>query len=731
MWYQLLVSDHEPSLTSVQPSRWLDVIVCTPVTVHGRVASILTSPRDVTVWVPMRSLRKLCKEGTYSIYPTLLYVQLLDSTMPEVKIKEESEESPLPAIPLQCSRTKATLLTTSPDGCESREDADLAQKKPLLQVKSSNDPHNARNQHPLVKAKWESTDVAAAGPALAMHREITPQIYRLRGARHTNGCLGTRAPPVAAWLSSRPSSALATQQQTAALSTTRPHNHFLANNNNTQSQRALLTPCTTRTLTRAVVRTGTMDSFNLDGNDALGYHGGLSFDAPDNFTGALGHEPQTVTVLLSDWQNQQAQLRQLQSTIERLERLESLEKQNTVMTGLVSSNHHNMQSTMVSLTARVDQLERVTFAGQTAGTRPRLALPSAAAGNPAFDTDALDSAIAKTPRKRSFTNAVNTDGASMSAPSKYRKKLQVEIPANATAKASAVGLPTPMLSAYQTMPASALFGISSPATPGTPHTPYTNGRIGPPDSYKKSATAVTKREIHNLNTFIPPHNVQLPQVPLTDLEIVVYFFNSLTRPIVSLRLYARGWAPNSISQTLNAYRDVEPPYLRNTCSVKCTGAIKNGKKWYGENWEAEHRPIFENATDELATDLIRTGEDEPVDYYIRALGVRLKQYPFDDGAGIFTDCVKYCIETGAPYTVSNVHKLAFDLHHGNVPQHPASPNPSDVASPPKIAGEADKDAEWSEDDGPASPTPLAARKPRSVGFTAVNALTDAYGKADK
>lgn len=287
------------------------------------------------------------------------------------------------------------------------------------------------------------------------------------------------------------------------------------------------------------------------------------------------------------------------------------------------------------------------------------------------------------------------------------------------------------------------FGVSSPVTPGTPFTPFTPGRIGPPESYKKTPTTIQKRKVHNLNKFIPPSNVQLPRVPLTDVEMIVYFFNSLTRPIVSLRLYARGWGPISISQALNEHREVNPPYLRNTCSVKCSGAIKNGRKKYGDNWELENTLVLKSATDELATDIIRATDDEAVDYYIRALGVKLKQHPSSDVAGIFTKCVEYCIETGAPYTVSNVHKLAFDLHYGHMPQHPASPDPSDVASPPQIFEEADEDAdvdddaeadvdaEGIDDDGSASPSPLAARKPRPVSFTAATTLHDHDGEANE
>jgi hypothetical protein len=117
---------------------------------------------------------------------------------------------------------------------------------------------------------------------------------------------------------------------------------------------------------------------------------------------------------------------------------------------------------------------------------------------------------------------------------------------------------------------------------------------------------------------------QMPLVPLTDTEIIVYFFNSLTRPIVSLRLYARGWGPTNICDALNSHRNIVPEYLRNTCSVKCTTAIKKGKEKYGEEWETTNRLIFEdlvNCRDDKATDMIRLSPDEmskAVDFEVRA-----------------------------------------------------------------------------------------------------------------
>jgi hypothetical protein len=180
----------------------------------------------------------------------------------------------------------------------------------------------------------------------------------------------------------------------------------------------------------------------------------------------------------------------------------------------------------------------------------------------------------------------------------------------------------------------------------------------------------------------------LPKIPLTDVEVIVFFFNSLCKPMVSLRLYGRNWGPATIVQVLNDHRSIEPPYLRNTCSVKCTTALKNGRKLFGNDWEHGYRAVFATADDARATDLIRTDDENAVDYDIRALGTNLKSFPDEAGAGIFTRCVEYCIENNAPYTMSNVHLLALDLQNGVIPQHPASPAPGDVVTPTHLKSEA-------------------------------------------
>lgn len=384
------------------------------------------------------------------------------------------------------------------------------------------------------------------------------------------------------------------------------------------------------------------------------------------------------------------------------------------------------------LDVRVGQLEQHKASGQnlsSSATYVGTALSEGLLGTNAINTTPVKvdtRLVTETLAKRPVAKAFNGEDSTMPERTKYRKKLQLEIPDIQVAPAAGAGIPTPIasvgyLSTLSHNRTDRLQALQAPPStmvssfPATPRTPYTPGKIGPPDSYKKTTTSINKRAIHNLNKSMPPQNVQLPLVPLTDTEVVVYFFNSLSRPVVSLRLYARGWGPASIVQCLNKHRDVDPPYLRNTASVKCTTAIKLGEKLYGANWEKEYRPVFASAEDPKATDFIRADEKVTVDYEIRALGAALKQHPTEEEGGIFTECVKYCIENDAPYTLSNVHQLAIDLQNGDVPQHPASPN-HDALS------------ESNETDGDTSdpPSPLAERSGLlghtggTINFTAVN-----------
>ena len=103
---------------------------------------------------------------------------------------------------------------------------------------------------------------------------------------------------------------------------------------------------------------------------------------------------------------------------------------------------------------------------------------------------------------------------------------------------------------------------------------------------------------------MPPTYAQIPIVPLTDTEVIVYFFQSLSRPIVSLRLYARSWGPASIVNV------PERIIAKSILSISATPAqssalrrLKRARTKFGEEWEEAHRHVFDKADDVKATDL--------------------------------------------------------------------------------------------------------------------------------
>ncbi|KAI4693733.1 uncharacterized protein J4E84_002308 [Alternaria hordeiaustralica] len=269
------------------------------------------------------------------------------------------------------------------------------------------------------------------------------------------------------------------------------------------------------------------------------------------------------------------------------------------------------------------------------------------------------------------TKIVGSNQKKKAAKTHARKDLQVKIP----------GLKIPTIaplpsgqpdSGYLTGGMMSMFP-STPTSGGLPSSPLTPGRVGPPTPSKRGNsgnTSIAKRKAHVARGNMAPAFVVVPQVPLTDTELIVYFFQSLGRPTVALRLYSRKWGPAQMVETLNAHRNLEGGYLRNTCSVKCITAINKGKEKYGKNWADHFREGIENANDLIATDLIRYPHDElegVLDYDIRYLGNGLKKHPEQgvDG-GIFTRCVKYCIKHDASYALSNVHELAWALQTGQL-----------------------------------------------------------------
>jgi hypothetical protein len=148
---------------------------------------------------------------------------------------------------------------------------------------------------------------------------------------------------------------------------------------------------------------------------------------------------------------------------------------------------------------------------------------------------------------------------------------------------------------------------------------------------------------------------------------------------VSIRLYARGWGPAKMVEVLNAHRTIDPPYLRNTCSVKCTTAQKRGIERWGQDWDEDMRAFFTHADVFSATERIKVTEEEcefPVDIDLLDLAKGLKKHPkteeddfdSDNSVGIFTRCVRWCEEHNRSWPMSNVYKLAMSLEQGMTPE---------------------------------------------------------------
>ncbi|PSN71432.1 hypothetical protein BS50DRAFT_283095 [Corynespora cassiicola Philippines] len=167
-----------------------------------------------------------------------------------------------------------------------------------------------------------------------------------------------------------------------------------------------------------------------------------------------------------------------------------------------------------------------------------------------------------------------------------------------------------------------------------------------------------------------PANTQLPLIPVTDLELVIYFYNLVSRPMVALRLYARGWGPARITNALNKYRKPDPPYLRNTCTVKCNTAFRRGKEMYGEDWHEANHEKFQHVDDCDATDILYDSikGNDLCDPDLLEVANGLVEYPDDVELGPLTKCIRYCVENGIHCPVSRAHELAMGLEGGEMPE---------------------------------------------------------------
>ncbi|KAJ4288938.1 hypothetical protein N0V90_011279 [Kalmusia sp. IMI 367209] len=202
---------------------------------------------------------------------------------------------------------------------------------------------------------------------------------------------------------------------------------------------------------------------------------------------------------------------------------------------------------------------------------------------------------------------------------------------------------------------------------------------------------------HDLNGKLPPANVKFPDVPLTDTELIVFFFNSVKRPIVALRLQSR-YGPSLIAAAINEYeppiipfyitdlprhRHINPhPYERNTACIRVNGMVEKGCAAYGNQWRIDFDRFFSGvdkvdpsnsrlpADDAAATDAIRHSEDElgdTCDYPVLDLFTDMKHLPLGAGAGIFTRSVQWVRNNGVNIQVSQIHHIARALQNDRDP----------------------------------------------------------------
>ncbi|CAI6230786.1 unnamed protein product [Periconia digitata] len=197
-----------------------------------------------------------------------------------------------------------------------------------------------------------------------------------------------------------------------------------------------------------------------------------------------------------------------------------------------------------------------------------------------------------------------------------------------------------------------------------PNTPKT------PNKSRVTHNLLRRKPIHDLTAQLPPANVRLPLIPITDEELIVFFFNGTTHPAFSLRLYARNWGPTQIVGLINNHREVKPKgYMKNTCSVRMTTALRRGLKEYGEVWQDLSSHFFRSVDDAVATDAISFLGDgvEYVDHQVLSMTNSLKIFPTGKGRGIFTESLAWCVENRADIMLSQLHIVALALSRGADP----------------------------------------------------------------
>ncbi|KAF2635554.1 hypothetical protein P280DRAFT_193923 [Massarina eburnea CBS 473.64] len=226
--------------------------------------------------------------------------------------------------------------------------------------------------------------------------------------------------------------------------------------------------------------------------------------------------------------------------------------------------------------------------------------------------------------------------------------------------------------------------ISIPQTPVTPRsgrranmlgsiTPNNNLRSIPrtpvtPRSGRRANMLGSITPKNNLRSLLPPAGVQIPMVPLNNLELIVFFLNCAVRPLFAARLYAK-LGPRKIADIVNEYREVLPEGFRaNTISRKITQALRKGQDEAAEGgarWLDETYALFAAADDAKATDLIRLNDEEAAsapDFDVLNMVRGLRKYPAENGVeGLFTQCVRFCAENNVSYKLSRIHIMAIAI----------------------------------------------------------------------
>lgn len=104
------------------------------------------------------------------------------------------------------------------------------------------------------------------------------------------------------------------------------------------------------------------------------------------------------------------------------------------------------------------------------------------------------------------------------------------------------------------------------------------------------------------------------------------------------------------------------------------GSIRRGVAAHGNQWINDYREFFEDTDDCAATDaILPMGPDKHTGIEYRVLDFQnesLKSLPTEeDGAGLFTECLKWCIEHRDEVDVmlSDLHIVAIALWHDQDP----------------------------------------------------------------